>query len=203
MSTTPHDIPPLLQEIKTGKWVFGAASTHSDIAHALTAAADKCHFLNTLPPSQRDIRQKIIKEIVGSIGTGFTIHSPFRCDLGFNIHIGQNFMANFNLTILDEAEVSIGDNVMIGPNCTIITITHALNPDQRNRGLMQAKPVSIGNNVWIASGVTILPGVTIGDNTVVGAGSIVAKDLPPNVLSMGSPCRATRPITQDDIISMP
>ncbi|MDE5750310.1 MAG: sugar O-acetyltransferase, partial [Duncaniella sp.] len=150
---------------------------------ALAECEERCHQLNMLAPSRSEEREALIRRIFGSIGEKFIVHSPMHCDFGFNIHIGENFASNFNLTILDEAEVRIGDNVFIGPNATLSTITHDLRYAQRNAGIMKALPITIGNNVWIASNVTILPGVTVGDGAVIGAGSVVTRDIPANTLA--------------------
>ena len=115
--------------------------------------------------------------------------SSFYCDLGFNITIGENFYANHNFVILDEAEVIIGDNVFIGPNVGIYTAGHPINVETRNNGLEFAKTIKIGNNVWIGGSVCIMPGVTIGDNVTIGGGSVVTKDIPSNVTAFGNPCR--------------
>lgn len=135
-----------------------------------------------------------MREMIGSIGGRFVIHSPFRCDFGTNIHIGDNFIGNFNLAILDEAEVTIGNNVFIGPNCSLCTIVHALDAGQRNAGIMRALPITVGDDVWIAANVVVLPGVTIGRGAVIGAGSVVTKDVPAGVLAAGNPCRVIREI---------
>ena len=172
-----------------------------DIARDLLRCEEQCFLFNSLPPSQTAKKQAIIKNLVGSIGENFTLHSPFRCDFGFNISIGHNFVGNFNLTILDEALVTIGDNVFIGPNVGIYTITHALNPTQRNAGIMAARPVRIGSNVWICANAIILPGVTIGDGAVIAAGCVVSRPVPPLTLAAGNPCRPIRPITDNDIIT--
>ena len=153
-------------------------------------------------PSLLEERRKAFKMLLGDIGENSVIHSPFHCDFGFNIRIGKNFIGNFNLTILDEAEVIIGDNVMIGPNCSLITITHALLPNQRNAGIMAARSIKIGNNVWIASNVVVLPGVEIGEGSVIGAGSVVTKSIPPNTLAIGNPCRPIRPVGSNDRIDL-
>ncbi len=131
-------------------------------------------------------------------GEPFVIHSPFHCDFGTNIRAGKNLICNYNVTILDEGEVTIGDNVFIGPNCSIYTIIHALNPQQRNGGIMRSAPVTIGSDVWLGGNVVVLPGVTIGDGSVIGAGSVVVKDIPSGVLAVGNPCKVVRPITAAD-----
>lgn len=172
-----------------------------DIRQDLRKCEEQCFMFNSLPPSQNDRKEEILKQLLGGIGENFTIHSPFRCDFGFNIFIGRNFTGNFNLTILDEARVTIGDNVFIGPNVGIYTIIHALDAGQRNEGIMSAKPVAIGNNVWICANAVILPGVTIGDGAVIAAGSVVTRSIPPSTLAAGNPCRPLRQITGNDIIA--
>ena len=122
------------------------------------------------------------------------MNQPFRCDYGSNIYIGEGFFANFNLTILDEAEVRIGDNVFIGPNVSIYTACHPLDAETRNRLVEWSEPVKIGANFWIGGSVTILPGVTIGDNVVIGAGAVVAKDIPSNTVAVGNPAKIIKRI---------
>lgn len=117
------------------------------------------------------------------------------------ISVGDHFVGNFNLTILDEAPVTIGDHVFIGPNVGIYTVNHALLPDQRNAGIMRSLPIAIGNNVWIGGHTVVMQGVTIGDNTVIGAGSVVTHDIPAGVVAVGSPCRVLREITEADRVT--
>ncbi len=191
----------ILQLLRNGEWVHAGANDCPEISQLLTSCADKCHELNMMRPSMRSERERLLRSLLGSAGNGLIIHSPFRCDFGFNIHIGADFVGNFNLTILDEAEVNIGDDVMIGPNCSLITITHALLPYQRAEGIMRALPITIGDNVWIAANVTILPGVTIGDGAVIGAGSVVTKSIPAGMLAVGNPCRSIRPVSSQDRVS--
>ena len=126
------------------------------------------------------------------------ILSPFQCDYGYNIEIGDNFFANVNLVILDGAKVRIGNNAFIAPNVGIYTAGHPFDVKQRNEGLEYAFPVTIGDNVWIGAQACILPGVTIGDNTVIAGGSVVTKDIPANVIAAGNPCRVIREITEAD-----
>ena len=135
-------IDRLLDLLRTGQWIYGKAADIPEISTMLTTCADACFDINQMRPSLKAERQEAFRKLLGKVGENLVIHSPFRCDFGFNIRIGNNFVGNFNLTILDEAEVTIGDNVMIGPNCSLITITHALDPDQRNEGIMAARPIT-------------------------------------------------------------
>lgn len=167
---------------------------HPEFLRRLENTRDLLWEYNSLRPSEKNRREEIIRNLLGSCGEKFHINQPFRCDYGCNVYIGENFFANFNLTILDEGEVHIGDNVFIGPNVSIYTACHPLNPEERNTGVEWAEPITIGDNVWIGGSVTILPGVTIGNNAVIGAGSVVSKDIPAGSLAVGNPCRVIRKI---------
>ncbi len=156
------------------------------------------HQYNHLAPGEATEEQKILRELLGTTGEQFVIEAPFRCDYGYNIHIGENFYANFNLVILDCAEVIIGKNALIGPDVGIYTAGHPVHPDLRNQDYEFAFPVKIGNSVWIGGHVVINPGVTIGDNVVIGSGSVVTKDIPSGVIAMGNPCQVLREITDED-----
>lgn len=169
-------------------------ATHPEFLRRLENTRDLLWEYNSLRPSEEKRREEIIRNLLGSCGEKFHINQPFRCDYGCNVYIGENFFANFNLTILDEGEVHIGDNVFIGPNVSIYTACHPLNPEERNTGVEWAEPITIGDNVWIGGSVTILPGVTIGNNAVIGAGSVVSKDIPASSLAVGNPCRVIRKI---------
>lgn len=151
-----------------------------------------CHDYNQLPPARTEEREAIIRELFGKTGKRFLIEQPFYCDYGYNIQIGEDFYANMNCVILDEALVSFGDHVFIAPNCGFYTAGHPLNVEQRNRGLEYARPITIGNNVWIGAQVCVLPDVTIGDNCVIGAGSVVTRSIPANSLAVGNPCRVIK-----------
>ena len=161
---------------------------------------DKCFLYNQIKPSDIESRDIAIKNIINDIGKNFRIEQPFHCDLGYNIHIGDNFYSNYNLVILDGADVNIGNNVFIAPDCGIYTAGHPINVKQRNSGLEYAKSVNIGNNVWIGGGVKIMPGVTIGDNVVIGGGSVVVKDIPSNVIAVGNPCKVIKQINEEDLV---
>ena len=151
-----------------------------------------CHEYNQLLPSDTKHRKEIIVKLFGKTGRNFLIEQPFYCDYGYNIEIGENFYTNVNCVILDGAKVKFGDNVFIAPNCGFYTAGHPFDVEQRNQGLEYARPITIGNNVWIGAQVCVLPGVTIGDNCVIGAGSLVNKDIPAGSLAVGNPCRVIR-----------
>lgn len=153
---------------------------------------------NLLPPDQRERIPALLKDLLGKTGDNIMIEPPFHCDYGWNIEVGENFFANYNLTILDVGKVIIGDNAQIAPNVSIYTAGHPIHPDSRNSGYEYGIPITIGNNVWIGGNVVILPGVTIGDNVVIGAGSVVSKDIPSNRIAAGNPCRIIRAITEVD-----
>ena len=184
----------IFKKLNSGVWLNAGASDSPEVSAKLQKSADICYEINNTRPSDKGTREALIRSLFGSIGKTFVIHPPFRCDFGFNIHIGENFIGNFNLSILDEAEVLIGNNVMIGPNCSLITITHALEASPRREGLMKANPIKIGDDAWLAANVTVLPGVTIGKGAVIGAGSVVTKDIPDNCVAVGNPCRVIKRI---------
>lgn len=151
-----------------------------------------CHKYNQLSPEKMEERKILIKQILGSTKENFLIEQSFICDYGYNIEVGENFYSNHNLTILDCNKVTFGDNVFIGPNCVFYTAIHPIDAKTRNEGLESAKPIKVGNNVWFGGNVVVLPDVTIGDNSVIGAGSVVTKDIPPNSLAVGNPCKVIR-----------
>lgn len=153
---------------------------------------------NSLRPNQIDERNEILKRLLGKTKDKYFIEPPFRCDYGYNIEIGENFYSNYNLIILDCAPVKIGDNVLIGPNVSIYTAGHPLHYEIRNQEYEYAFPIIIGDNVWIGGNVVINPGVSIGENSVIGSGSVVTKDIPNNVIAIGNPCKVLRVITDDD-----
>ncbi len=158
----------------------------------------KIYAYNNLRPEDHEGRDALIKEIFGKTGQKIFVEAPFRCDYGYNIEVGENFYANYNLVILDVGKVKIGDNAQIAPNVAIYTAGHPIHPDSRNSGYEYGIPITIGDNVWIGGNTCILPGVTIGSNVVIGAGSVVTKDLPDNVIAAGNPCRVIREITEAD-----
>lgn len=157
-----------------------------------------CYEYNNLPPSETKKRKDLLQKILSKTGENFLIEQPFQCDYGCNIEIGENFYANHGLIILDPAKVKFGNNVFIGPNCGFYTPEHPLDAENRIKGYEYAFPINIGNNVWFGGNVVILSGVTIGDNSVIGAGSVVTKDIPANVIAAGNPCKVIREITEKD-----
>lgn len=157
-----------------------------------------CYEYNQLHPTKIGERTALIQKLFGKTRGSFLIEPPFMCDYGYNIEIGSNFYANHNCIILDAAKVVFGDNVMIAPNCGFYTAGHLLDAERRNTGLEYAYPIKVGSNVWIGGNVVVLPGITIGDNAVIGAGSVVTKDIPPGVVAFGNPCRVTREIIDGD-----
>lgn len=159
---------------------------------------NQCYKYNQLNPNDRDIQAEILSGLLGKMGKNVIITPPFWCDYGYNISVGDYFYSNHNLVITDGAKVTFGNNVFIAPNCCFTTAEHAIDPEQRKAGIEIAKPITIGNNVWIGAGSTILAGVEIGDNTVIGAGSVVTKSIPANVVAVGVPCKVKRKITEDD-----
>ena len=153
---------------------------------------------NHLPPEEWDQLDALLREILGKAGQVAHIMPPFHCDYGYNIEVGENFFANYNLTVLDVGKVRIGDNAQIAPNVSIYTAGHPVHPDSRNSGYEYGIGITIGDNVWIGGNACILPGVTIGNNVVIGAGSGVTRDLPDKVIAAGNPCRVVRQITEED-----
>lgn len=152
------------------------------------------HEINSLSPISDEKRYELFRKILGKVKGQFIIESPFHCDYGYNIELGENFYMNVNCVILDEAKVTFGNNVFIAPNCAFYTAGHPFDVEQRNKGLEYAKPITVGNNVWIGGNVVVVPGVTIGDNSVIGAGSVVTTDIPANSLAVGNPCKMIRKI---------
>lgn len=155
-------------------------------------AMELCQEYNKLPITAYDKKEKLIRKLFGSCGKNTIIKPGFLCDMGINIHIGDDFIANYNVTILDMASVNIGNNVWFGPNVSIYAISHPLEPQGRLDILGMAKPINICDNVWIGGNSTVLKGVTIGKNAVIGAGSLVNKDIPDNALAIGSPAKVVK-----------
>ena len=168
-----------------------------EVAARKIKAEQNCYELNSLGPEEHQKKFDKIKEMLGSTGKKAFIEPNFFCDNGKNIHVGEDFIANYNVIILDIAPVHIGNYCMIGPNTLITTVGHPLSPKRRRQKAAQAEPVSIGNDVWIGGSCTILQGITIGNNVVIAAGAIVTKDIPDNCLVAGVPAKKIRDIEDD------
>lgn len=162
-------------------------------------AAGLCHELNAISPAEPVQREQAARALLGEAGAALFIGPNFHCDCGFNILAGDNFFVNYNVTILDRAKVCIGDNVMIGPNVLISTVSHPTSPLERRAHMSFAKPITIGSDVWIGGNAVILPGITIGDNAIVAAGAVVTHDVPPNCIVAGVPAVKLRDIENDTI----
>ena len=158
----------------------------------------KIYKYNSLRPDETEKMETLLKEILGKTGENVFIEAPFHCDYGKNIEVGENFFANYNLTILDVGKVMIGSNAQIAPNVSIYTAGHPIHPQSRNSGYEYGIGVTIGDNVWLGGNVVINPGVHIGNNAVIGSGSVVTKDIPDNVVAVGNPCKVIKRITDED-----
>lgn len=156
----------------------------------------KLFAYNNIPPMDRAARQEAIRGLLGGTGENCVVEQPLFCTYGYNTTVGDNFFLNVGCKLLDSGKITIGNNVFIAPNVCLITEEHAMDVKQRLQGLEYTHPVNIGDNVWICAGVIVLPGVTIGANSVIGAGSVVTKDIPPNSLAVGNPCRVIRELKE-------
>ncbi len=165
-----------------------------DLARDAFRAHDLSHRINTMDPNDIDGRHALMRELLGAFGEGSEIRPPFRCDYGYHTFIGARTFANFGLVCLDVATIHIGDDVQIGPNVQLLTPTHPVEPGPRRDKREAAKPIVVADNVWLGGGAIVLPGVTIGENTVVGAGAVVTRDLASNVVAVGNPARVIRSI---------
>lgn len=184
-----------MQKSEKEKMLSGEYYSAAD--EQLTSERDHARNLiflfNHTKPTEKEQRNHILTQLIRAKGS-FYIEAPFYCDYGYNIEVGDNFYANFGCVILDVNRVQIGDNVLFAPNVQLYTATHPVDPLERLTGKEYAKPIIIGNNVWIGGGSILCPGVKIGDNTTIGAGSVVTKDIPDNVVAAGNPCKVIRKI---------
>ena len=156
---------------------------------------DKLYEFNQTRPTELEKRQILLKEMFASIGENCYIEPPFHSNFGGkHIHFGNNVYCNFNVTMVDDTYIYVGDNTLLAPNVVLATAAHPIDPELRNKGLQYNKPIRIGKNCWLGTGVIVLPGITIGDNVVIGAGSVVTKDLPSNVVAVGNPCKIIKEI---------
>lgn len=183
-------------DLKEQKRKMNSGELYTDLFQELvderTEAQKLQYEYNNLPPDQLVRRKELVKKMFKKIEEPFWIEPVIRFSYGTHITIGKNMYANFNLSIVDDAEVTIGDNVMFAPNVTLSTAGHPENVEIRSKGWQYSKPINIGNNVWIGTNVVVHPGVTIGDNTIIGSGSVVTKDIPSDVVAYGIPCRVIR-----------
>ncbi|WP_304333038.1 sugar O-acetyltransferase [Brachyspira innocens] len=173
-------------------------SSDRDLALMRDKAKDLCIDYNMLKSNQLKEKEYIIKKLLSKIGNDFFITAPFYCDYGFNIEAGNNFYVNYNCVILDCAKVKFGDNVFIAPNCGFYTAGHPLDIERRNSYIEYAYPITVGDNVWIGANTVVVGGIKIGNGAVIGAGSVVVKDIPDNVLAFGNPCKVIREITDEE-----
>lgn len=162
-------------------------------AEALRAARLTARF-NASDPADHEARRAILRELLGALGEGAEVRPPLQCDYGYQTFIGARTFINFGAIFLDVARITIGEDVQVGPNVQFLTPTHPLAASERRAKLEAARPITIGDNVWLGGGVILLPGVSVGENTVVGAGAVVTRDLPANVVAVGNPARILRPL---------
>lgn len=190
--------PALTEREKAAAGYLYDANNDAELIRLRTECAKQIRKFNDTMPDETEQQREILRGLLGKTDGDFVILQPFRCDYGSNISIGKNFFSNYNCIILDAAPVTFGDNVFIAPNCVFSAAGHALDAEQRAAGLEIALPITVGDDVWFGANVTVLPGVTIGSNTVIGAGSVVTKDIPSGVVAAGNPCRVLREITDAD-----
>ena len=170
-----------------------------EIMREQTACLEKLYEYNATRPTEVEKRRAMLKDMFAEIGDGCYIEPPFHANFGGrHCHFGNNVYANFNLTMVDDTHIFVGDNTMIAPNVVLASAGHPILPELREKGYQYNFPVKIGKNCWLGAGVIVLPGVTVGDNTVIGAGSVVTKDIPANVVAVGNPCRVVREINERD-----
>ncbi|MBY0014017.1 sugar O-acetyltransferase [Paenibacillus typhae] len=170
-----------------------------ELMKAQTLCLEQLYDFNQTRPSEYDKRMAMLGEMLAEIGENCYIEPPFHANWGGkHVHFGKNIYANFNLTMVDDTHIYVGNYTMFGPKVTVATAGHPVLPELREQAYQYNAPVTIGKNCWIGAGAVILPGITIGDNTVIGAGSIVTKDIPANVVAVGNPCKVLREINEQD-----
>lgn len=183
------------EQMKSGKLYY------SDTEELFALQAKQMEILydyNATRPRDKERREALLKRLLAEVGDDCYIEPPLHANWGSNTHLGNSVYANFNLTLVDDTDIFIGDECMIGPNVVIATAGHPIEPELRRKAAQFNIPVHIGRNVWIGAGAVILPGVHIGDNSVIGAGSVVTKDIPENSVAYGNPCRVVREISDHD-----
>ncbi len=183
------------ERMKSGKIYF---CTDEELAKEQLRRLDRLYDFNQTRPSEMPKRMALLKEILAEVGENCYVEPPLHANWGCHTHFGNNVYANFNLTLVDDTDIYVGDGVLFGPNVVVAVAGHPVDPDLRRKVAQFNLPVHIGNNVWIGAGAIILPGIAIGDNSVIGAGSVVTKDVPANVVAVGNPCRVLREIGEHD-----
>ena len=164
-----------------------------------TQCLERLYDFNQTRPSEGEKRQQLMREMFAEVGEGCYIEPPFHANFGgAHVHFGKNVYANFNLTVVDDTHIYVGDGTMFGPNVTLATAGHPIDPELRAATYQYNMAIHIGKNCWLGAGVIVLPGITIGNNVVIGAGSVVTKDLPDNVIAVGNPCHVLRPVSEHD-----
>lgn len=189
------DFKEVKERMQTGKLYF---PTDEELLSEQAEYMEILYDFNHTRPSEGKKRAELLEKLLGGAGKNCYVEPPLHANWGCNTYMGHDVYANFNLTLVDDVKITIGSHVMFGPNVTVATAGHPVEPGLRSRQAQYNLPVTIGDNVWIGAGAVILPGVTIGDNTVIGAGSIVTKDVPANVVAYGNPCRVVREIGERD-----
>ena len=183
------------ERMRSGKLYF---CTDEELAREQLKCLDRLYDFNQTRPSEMEKRSALLKEILAEVGENCYVEPPLHANWGIHTHFGRNVYANFNLTLVDDTDIFVGDSVMFGPNVVVATAGHPIDPELRRKVAQFNVPVRIGSNVWIGAGAILLPGVTVGDNSVIGAGSVVTHDIPPNVVAVGNPCRVLREISDRD-----
>lgn len=184
------------EKLHSGKLYYPSGD---DIMIEQLGYLDKLYDFNNTRPTELNKRTELLKEMFAEIGENCYIEPPFHANWGgHHVHFGNNVYANFNLTMVDDTHIYVGDCTMFGPNVTVATAGHPIDPELREKAYQYNMPVKIGRNCWIGAGAVIVPGITIGDNVVIGAGSVVTKDIPSNVVAVGNPCRVLREISEHD-----
>ena len=171
----------------------------ADLVEEQMGYLDKLYDFNQTRPTEGEKRTKMLKEMFAEIGENCYIEPPFHANFGgHHVHFGTGVYANFNLTLVDDTHIYVGDYTMFGPNVVLATAGHPITPELRKRGYQYNAPIHIGKNCWLGAGVLVLPGITIGDNVIIGAGSVVTKDIPSNVIAVGNPCHILREVNEHD-----
>lgn len=184
------------EKMKSGQLYF---CDNEELAEKQLCCLEKLYDFNATRPKEQAKRQELLKDMFASIGENCYIEPPLHCNFGGkNVHFGNNIYANFNLTLVDDGEIYVGDYTEFAPNVIIATAAHPIEPSLREKVCQYNLPVTIGRNCWLGAGVIVLPGITIGDNSVIGAGSVVTKDIPANVVAYGNPCKVIRQISEHD-----